>query len=41
MQERAQAIGATVDVSSKIGEGTRVHLRLPEHPVTQPTALAL
>jgi two-component system, NarL family, nitrate/nitrite sensor histidine kinase NarX len=41
MQERAQAIGATVDVSSKIGQGTRVQLRLPEHPVTQPTALAL
>ncbi len=41
MQERAKAIGATVHVASQPGQGTRVHLRLPEHPVTTPNALAL
>jgi two-component system, NarL family, nitrate/nitrite sensor histidine kinase NarX len=33
MQERAQAIGATVNVSSQPGQGTCVRLLLPEHPV--------
>lgn len=41
MKERAQAIGATVSVSSTLGKGTRVQLRLPEHPVNTPAALAL
>jgi two-component system nitrate/nitrite sensor histidine kinase NarX len=41
MQERARAIGATVRVVSSPGQGTRVQLRLPEHPVTTPNALAL
>ena len=41
MQERAAAIGATVLVTSRPGHGTHVHLRLPEHPVTTPNALAL
>jgi two-component system nitrate/nitrite sensor histidine kinase NarX len=41
MQERARAIGATVQVTSELGQGTRVDLRLPEHPVTTPNALAL
>ncbi|QTN30016.1 type IV pili methyl-accepting chemotaxis transducer N-terminal domain-containing protein [Rhodoferax sp. AJA081-3] len=41
MQERARAIGATVRVVSSPGQGTRVLLRLPEHPVTTPNALAL
>ena len=41
MQERARAIGAAVRVVSSPGQGTRVHLRLPEHPVTTPNALAL
>jgi len=41
MQERARAIGATVHVASQPGHGTRVHLRLPEHPVTTPNAIAL
>ena len=41
MQERARAIGAKVQVTSAPGQGTRVHLRLPEHPVTTPNALAL
>ena len=41
MRERARAIGATVQVTSEPGQGTRVHLRLPEHPVTTPNALAL
>lgn len=41
MQERAQAIGASVSVHSQPGQGTRVHLRLPEHPVTIPAAMAL
>ena len=41
MQERAKAIGATVRVASLPGQGTRVHLRLPEHPATTPNALAL
>jgi two-component system nitrate/nitrite sensor histidine kinase NarX len=41
MQERAQAIGATVHLSSEPGQGTCVQLRLPEHPVTTPAAQAL
>ena len=41
MQERAKSIGATVRVTSEPDQGTRVHLRLPEHPVTTPNALAL
>ena len=41
MQERAQAIGASVSVRSQPGQGTCVQLRLPEHPVTLPAALAL
>ena len=41
MQERAKAIGATVLVSSEVGQGTRMQLRLPEHPVTTPSALTL
>lgn len=39
MQERAQAIGASVRVDSQPGRGTLVHLRLPEHPVTTPVTL--
>lgn len=41
MQERAQAIGANVVVESRTGEGTCVHLTLPEHPVINNAALAL
>nr|WP_315493995.1 type IV pili methyl-accepting chemotaxis transducer N-terminal domain-containing protein [uncultured Rhodoferax sp.] len=41
MQERAQAIGASVRVRSQPGHGTCVQLRLPAHPVTTPAALAL
>jgi two-component system nitrate/nitrite sensor histidine kinase NarX len=41
MQERAQAIGAKVDLQSQPGQGTCVRLTLPEHPVTSSAALAL
>ncbi|MDR7308784.1 type IV pili methyl-accepting chemotaxis transducer N-terminal domain-containing protein [Rhodoferax saidenbachensis] len=41
MHERAQAIGASVRVSSQPGQGACVELRLPEHPVTTSAALAL
>jgi two-component system nitrate/nitrite sensor histidine kinase NarX len=34
MQERAARIGATVQVESEIGQGTRVVLTLPNHPVS-------
>jgi len=34
MKERAQQIGATVEVSSSPGQGTSVTLFLPEHPVS-------
>ena len=30
MRERAAAIGATLELSSQVGEGTRIHLRWPE-----------
>ena len=34
MQERATRIGATVQVQSEVGQGTRVVLTLPAHPVS-------
>jgi two-component system nitrate/nitrite sensor histidine kinase NarX len=34
MQERAARIGATVQVHSEVGQGTRVVLTLPTHPVS-------
>ena len=41
MQERAHAIGATVQLQSQPGQGTCVRLTLPEHPVTSSAVLAL
>jgi two-component system nitrate/nitrite sensor histidine kinase NarX len=34
MHERAQRIGATVRVTSRVGQGSTLTLTLPEHPVT-------
>jgi two-component system nitrate/nitrite sensor histidine kinase NarX len=34
MHERAQRIGATVLVTSRVGQGSTLTLTLPEHPVT-------
>jgi two-component system nitrate/nitrite sensor histidine kinase NarX len=36
MRERAQQIGAEVELVSAPGEGTAVKLKLPQHPVTGP-----
>ncbi|SDZ86052.1 MULTISPECIES: sensor histidine kinase [Selenomonas] len=35
MQERAKIIGAELNITSAIGEGTRVHLRVPLHEPVQ------
>ena len=35
MQERAKIIGAELNITSVIGEGTRVHLRVPLHEPVQ------
>ncbi|MEO6280562.1 two-component regulator propeller domain-containing protein [Roseateles sp.] len=37
MEERAQLIGGTLRVDSRPGQGTRVHLHLPESSATQAT----
>jgi len=34
MQERAQRIGASVQVRSELGKGTRMQLSLPSNPVS-------
>lgn len=38
MQERANRIGATVQVHSELGQGTTVQVSLPAHPVSGPNA---
>jgi signal transduction histidine kinase len=39
MQERAERMGGSLSIRSRVGEGTEVHLSVPSHLVYQDDAL--